>query len=865
MSPELVLRRGGPVRTGRAEKGRIRWGVALSAHLVIAFTAVRAGAQRVPEAITPPTVISHQDADYPPAARAAGVQGTVVLFVTVSRTGTVARVEVAESAGKLLDAAAVEAVRAWTFSPALRAGVAVLSKIRVPFRFELASAAVPEAKLEANDAHEDGQEETPVFSSSPEDTEGTPSVVRVVGAPRPAQRNLSEYRITLGALQSLPFQNATDIVKLAPGFVVTDEGGSEFGQHIYLRGFSSDEGQNFEFSVDGVPINESGNMDVNGFANPHFIIPEVVEGIHVVEGTSDPRQGNYAAGGSIDYQLGLARRGLTARYTLGSWGTDRVLVAWGPAQESSRTFAAAELYKTDGFGANRDSRRGTAMSQYEGELGDHGVYRIAVQAYANQFHDAGVLREDDVAAGRIGFYGTYDPRQGGESDRYSVSGTVETRAGGFGMKQQLFLIQREFDLKENFTGFVEDPQEPFQSAHPQRGDLVDTRSSETTFGVRGSARAEANALGEPQGLEIGYFARGDHASGTIQRIAADTSEPYRTEGSLDSILGDLGLYADADLRLNRYVSLRGGPRVDLFLFDVLDRCAVPDASTIPSSLWPNDGSCLSIDAQGAYRDPSKRVLASAFAAMPRASLALGPWKNFRASLSFGTGGRSADPQTVADGTNALFASVQSYEGGIAYAGTVGGAKVDARSDFFDTYISEDTVFSETDGRTIPTKATSRTGWAGTLRLTGKFFDELASLTLTRAIFDDTHLPVPYTPTSVFRSDTMFFAPIGQYAGRDIVATAGGTVSYVGPRPLPYGDQSNPIFTIDATASLRWSAIDLSIASTNLLDARYELGEYNYVSDWHTQSPPDPNPARHFSAGAPRSVFVTLGVTLGGDR
>jgi TonB family protein len=836
------------------------------AGVVAAFcTEARAGAQQPQDTVVPPEVVSHRDADYPEAARAAGTQGTVVLIVTVGRDGSVEAVDLEQSAGKLLDAAAVEAVRAWQFTPAQRSGVRVRSKIRVPFRFELASPSVPEPKLQPSEAQGGGDDETPVFSSSPEDTEGNPSVVRVVGAPRPKERNAAEFRISLGQLANLPFQNATDIVKLAPGFVVTDEGGTEFGQHIYLRGFSSDEGQNFEFSVDGVPMNESGNVDVNGFVNPHFVIPEVVESLHVIEGTFDPRQGNYAAAGSVDYELGLARRGLTARYTLGSWNTDRALLLWGPPHESTRTFAAAELYKTDGFGSNRDSKRASAMAQYEGQLGDRSTYRLAVQAYANQFHDAGVLRSDDVAAGRVDFYGTYDPRQGGESDRYSLSGTLETRAGTFSVRQQFFVIQREFDLRENFTGFIEDPQEPFQSPHPQRGDLVDTQSSQTTFGLRGSAQTTATVLGEPQTLEVGYFARGDHASGTIQRIAQDTDAPYRTDVSLDSVLGDVGLYADANIRLHKLVNLRGGPRVDLFMFDVLNRCAVPDASSIPPSLWPNDGSCLSIDPQGGYRDPAQRTLASAFAAMPRASLLLGPWQNVSASLSYGAGGRSLDPESVAGGETQLFATIQSYEGGVSYRGKVSDVKIDARSDFFDTYISQDTLFSETDGRTVPTTSTSRTGWAGTARVTGPFFDELASLTLTRAVFDDTQLAVPYTPTSVLRSDTMFFGRLASVAGRDLFATAGGTVTYVGPRPLPYDAKSDAIFTVDLTASLRWSAFEVAVGVTNVFDARYELGEYNYVSDWHTSNPPDPSPARQFSAGAPRFAFVTLGVTLGDDR
>jgi hypothetical protein len=47
-----------------------------------------------------------------------------------------------------------------------------------------------------------------------------------------------------------------------------------------------------------------------------------------------------------------------------------------------------------------------------------------------------------------------------------------------------------------------------------------------------------------------------------------------------------------------------------------------------------------------------------------------------------------------------------------------------------------------------------------------------------------------------------------------------------------------------------------------LDRQYRLSEFNYASDFHTQPEPTLSPVRHFSAGAPRAVFATLGLTWG---
>ncbi|HEY3216633.1 MAG TPA: energy transducer TonB [Candidatus Eisenbacteria bacterium] len=73
-------------------------------------------------------------ANYPTLAREAGVDGTVVLFALVCEHGRVVDVRVYKSI-PMLDAAAVEAVKRWTFKPALAGGRNVACWTEVPVRF----------------------------------------------------------------------------------------------------------------------------------------------------------------------------------------------------------------------------------------------------------------------------------------------------------------------------------------------------------------------------------------------------------------------------------------------------------------------------------------------------------------------------------------------------------------------------------------------------------------------------------------------------------------------------------------------------------------------------------------------------------
>lgn len=75
---------------------------------------------------------------YPLAARRQGIEGRVLLDVHVRPDGTCAEVRIRASSGhRLLDQAALDAVRRWRFLPARRGARTVDSWVVVPIRFHL--------------------------------------------------------------------------------------------------------------------------------------------------------------------------------------------------------------------------------------------------------------------------------------------------------------------------------------------------------------------------------------------------------------------------------------------------------------------------------------------------------------------------------------------------------------------------------------------------------------------------------------------------------------------------------------------------------------------------------------------------------
>lgn len=700
---------------------------------------------------------------------------------------------------------------------------------------------------------------TPAAPVRPSPTEEAPSGEAVVRSRTPPSRGAGDNAITVGRLAQVPRTNASDVLRLAPGIFLSNGLGEGHAEQVFLRGFDARIGQDLEFTVQGVPINEPAHPHGQGHADTHFIIPELIESVRALEGPFDPHQGDFSVAGSAHYTLRMPAREAALQYRYGSFNTHRVLALWGPDGESAGTFGGAELATSDGYGANRAYERATANVQYEGRAGANLTWRLFAASYAIRYGSAGVLREDDVAAGRVDFYGTYDATQGGETTRHLLSAEIESLRESSVLRAQVWASARTFRLRENFTGFLLDTQQAWQSPHTQRGDAIEQSARSYDVGARASGRFRAVLFGEPQSIELGLYARHVGVDSTQDRLRAGTEVPYKTDFSLDNAVTNLALYVDAEVRPRRWIVLRGGVRADLFHYDVIDRCAVRDTSVRGA---PLDEACLSADRAG-YRLPTTHRTAGALALQPRGTLLVGPWKHLTLAVAAGLGSRSADPVYLGNDQQGPFSPITAFETGVVYDRRFGFGSLSARGLYYRTHVGQDLIFDEQQGRNGLAPGTTRQGALVAARVTGSWFDVAAHGTYAHATYDDTSYLVPYVPEVVLRLDASAQRPIPlRLRGRAITASAGVGITWVSPRPLPLSERGDAVFTIDAQASVRWTYVELGFVGQNLLDAQYRWGQFNFVSDFRSRDFPTLVATRHFSAGPPRSLFFVLTLHLG---
>ncbi|WP_437619339.1 TonB-dependent receptor [Sorangium sp. So ce1151] len=660
---------------------------------------------------------------------------------------------------------------------------------------------------------------------------GAPLAVVVQGAPAP--RSASETVRERAEVRAAPHRTASDVLQLVPGLFAAQHSGEGKAHQIFFRGFDAVHGQDLELWVAGAPVNEVSNVHGQGYADLHFIMPEVIRELRAQPGSYDPRQGDFAVAGTVRFELGYDEPGITVSAGAGSAGARRLFLAYHPEHADEATFAAFEAYATDGFGPARAASRTSLVAQGVYPLAAGVSARVMASAFAARFASAGVLRLDDLEAGKVDRLASYDPDQGGDSSRAQL--VVDLRAAraagaapGEGLSLAPFVVLRALRLRSNFTGYLEDP---------TSGDATQQLNEAVTVGATASYRLRFPLLSERDTFEAGVVARSDWIEQSQRRLAAVDDRPTATlvDGRVRAT--DIAGYLDASIRPARRIEVRGGLRADGLAYQVLDGAGEGAAAR---------------GAQGVHVGGKGTVDA---ALLP----------GLHALASVGQGFRSPQARSLGDGERAPFTRVLSAEAGLRYADE----RVRASAALFHTRLSDDLVFDEATGRNEPVPATARTGVAlDAVAHPAPWLVSSVGLTYTRAAFTASGGRyaagdlLPFVPQVVARADLAVTPRLGALFGRRLEARAGAGVTLLHRRPLPYGEVGRDALLTDVTAHLRYHRVELGLDVYNLLDAAWFDGEFVYPSSFTRGAAPDLLPARHVTVGAPRSVFASLSLYIG---
>jgi len=831
--------------------------------------------------VTAPVVLTHVDAVYPPSALTSRKHADVVVITTVDVDGHVSKVEVMSPPATELDDAAIMAVRQWTFVPAKRDGIPAASRIRIPFHFappepapeiieperhdlpQLAPQTASVARHRSGAAvrvgvDDSGSGEGPPRTDGDRAPVDPPTEVHVSGNRVAPSRATSDFRIARATLTAAPHGSAADLLSTAPGVFVAHPEGEAIAQRVYLRGFDADHGQDVEFKVAGIPMNQPSHLHGQGYADLNLIIPETVRSLRVIEGVYDPHQADFAVAGSVEYDLGVEERRSRVKLSAGSFGTRRLLALWAPEGQAQETFGAGVFRQTNGFGeGTRGASSGGVLGQYKLSLPGDISLLMHLGGYAARANVAGVLRRDDVASGRVDFYDAYgDPSaraQSAGTSRLQAGLTFEHRgSGGAHTTLSAFTYLASFRSRLNFTGYME--RSRFNPEWVGRGDLIEQANDDWGLGGAFSHRGPRLDLGRwlQAQIELGADVRTHRIQQAQNLLRAPQNETWDQRDDAAVKQTDVGIYGDASLRIGDKVNLRGGARADLLFFDVDDKL----------------GNFIPAFAKATHLVGFRRT-AAGIAFGPRGTLDVNPWPWLRLSASYGEGYRSPQARQLEEGEQAPFAKVRSYEAGALLRH---GDRLSLSAVAYQTALSYDLAFDPSE-RIGPT---TRRGLVGYLVANPTaWLSSALSATFVHATLDSPPVPtpespsppyvtgqtLPYVPPLVVRNDLAVVFAQGEVGGQPVSWKLGYGTTFLSSRPLPYSQFSPALFLVDGTVAMRRDWLELTLDVTNVFDARYADTEYAFVSNWLSTPIPSRVPARHVAAGAPRTLLFTVTVYL----
>ncbi len=655
--------------------------------------------------------------------------------------------------------------------------------------------------------------------------EQNPYSVTVVSS-RDSPQTASSKRISAREMTAAPRRNAEDILRQVPGMTLVQHGSEGKGHQFLLRGFDAIHGSDFEVTLDGLPINEWSNVHAQGYLDLGLIIPEAVSSVEVQKGPFTLTQGAFAMAGSADYRLGIVQseRGWRAAYTAGTTNRHRVFAGFSRKAAEDRDFLAFEATHDDGFGQNRGIDRMTfngrltlAKAPRFGELS-----LLAAGSYA-AFELPGTLRNDDVEQGVVGFYDTYDETQQGQSGRALLALFHRLDRGRHNLSLHAYASYRDLRLRENFTGFVIDPENGDRRAQLQRT---------WPFGLSATYMLQlvkTLSLHTGLGLRVDQFGQTEHNVGRDLQV---TGERRRLVGH------QLIAHTKAGLQWQpaRQIRVDVGARADVIHVGVTDKLA-----------------------------RGSRGSGASVAVSPRATVQLQVVKSLGIFAAYGRGFRPPEARaysTFDPGQAGLSEDV--YDGGEPAVTVSDALEVgtrwrpvrwfDARLASFATLIARESVYDHVSGVSLELNGSRRLGGEVIISVRPLSWLQLSTdFTLVDARFTQSGNRVPFAPWLTGGGRVTITHRSGFRSGLRAIGFA--------PRPLPHGATGATQLRVDATLGYyyRWLRINLEVE--NVINRKLRDGEYHYASNFVPGQAASELPVLHTVAGPPVNARLTVGVVF----
>ncbi len=374
---------------------------------------------------------------------------------------------------------------------------------------------------------------------------------------------------TVGAteIQDRPILRAGEILETVPGVIITQHAGGGKANQYFLRGFNLDHGTDFAIFLDDMPLNLPSHAHGEGYSDMNTVIPEFVQRLNYEKGPYDADVGNYGSAGSahLEFYKTLPQNFITVEG--GTFGFERGVFGVSEKVGSGNLLYGGEAYHDDGPWVHPDdySKFNGIVTYSQGD--NHTGFSITGKAYHGKWNSSDQL--PDSAIPLVGYFGTLNLSDGGNSSRYSLQAEWHRQDENSETKITAYGFYYDLDLFSDFTYYLTDP---------ALGDQFEQQDRRWVGGLDARHTIFSQLFGHESEASFGLQARNDWINNGLYQTE-DRNRVNKTDIDTGTILPattqadrftdtEVGIYAEGKVqwseRFRSVLALRG----DLDYFDV---------------------------------------------------------------------------------------------------------------------------------------------------------------------------------------------------------------------------------------------------------------------------------------------------------
>jgi hypothetical protein len=412
-------------------------------------------------------------------------------------------------------------------------------------------------------------------------------------------------------LADRPILRSGEVLETVPGVIITQHAGGGKANQYFLRGFNLDHGTDFAVFLDNMPLNLPSHAHGEGYSDMNTVIPEFVERVDYEKGPYYADVGNYGSAGSAHLVFYKTFPQNFATVEGGIFGYERGVIGISQKLGDGDLLYGGEAYHDNGPWDHPDNywKFNGILTYSQGDKMDG--WSATFHGYHGRWNSS-----DQIPAsfGATNFFGTLNPTDGGNSQRYSLQAEWHRKNENSETKIMAYSFYYDLDLFSDFTYFLTDT---------NKGDQFEQKDERWVAGLDARHTIFSHWFGKDVQNTFGLQVRNDWINNglyqTENRVRVDkfdyetsTILPATTEAD-DFTDTQVGLYVENRVKWAEFFRSVAALRGDLQSFNV-----------------------------NSHVNPANSGIATKFLPSPKLSLIFGPWAKTEIYVQGGFGFHSND-------------------------------------------------------------------------------------------------------------------------------------------------------------------------------------------------------------------------------